>query len=318
MAWKLLPTDFTDAVWEGLKKYTQIDNPDGTVSFQDVTAYTNKEKSFFGAMQANRMNDTLNVIMSMLENGTDLYELFQQYFEKQKNLFSKKAADEYTGFEAYVTTHQSEIDTIVSDIRTNTDNEYASFQRYVAEHQEQIDTIVEAIRTSTDNKYNEFEADVDARKKEIADIVIAIGTSTDKAYADFLEYVQNLEKQGDDAIAGIKTDYRQEMDEYQATQERLFEVWFDAIRERLSGDIATSLQDQIDNLNTKVDGFIPKTTVFSADGKTIVESEGNVQLTVTFNDDGSITEKQVRDGTVIHTKTTTFSPDGLTIKEEVT
>lgn len=318
MAWKLLPTDFTDAVWEGLKKYTQIDNPDGTVSFQDVTAYTNKEKSFFGAMQANRMNDTLNVIMSMLENGTDLYELFQQYFEEQKNLFSKKAADEYTGFEAYVTTHQSEIDTIVSDIRTNTDNEYASFQRYVAEHQEQIDTIVEAIRTSTDNKYNEFEADVDARKKEIADIVIAIGTSTDKAYADFLEYVQNLEKQGDDAIAGIKTDYRQEMDEYQATQERLFEVWFDAIRERLSGDIATSLQDQIDNLNTKVYGFIPKTTVFSADGKTIVESEGNVQLTVTFNDDGSITEKQVRDGTVIHTKTTTFSPDGLTIKEEVT
>lgn len=318
MAWKLLPTDFTDAVWEGLKKYTQIDNPDGTVSFQDVTAYTNKEKSFFGAMQANRMNDTLNVIMSMLENGTDLYELFQQYFEEQKNLFSKKAADEYTGFEAYVTTHQSEIDTIVSDIRTNTDNEYASFQRYVAEHQEQIDTIVEAIRTSTDNKYNEFEADVDARKKEIADIVIAIGTSTDKAYADFLEYVQNLEKQGDDAIAGIKTDYRQEMDEYQATQERLFEVWFDAIRERLSGDIATSLQDQIDNLNTEVDGFIPKTTVFSADGKTIVESEGNVQLTVTFNDDGSITEKQVRDGTVIHTKTTTFSPDGLTIKEEVT
>ena len=71
MACKLLPTDFTDAVWEGLKKYTQIDNPDGTVSFQDVTAYTNKEKSFFGAMQANRMNDTLNVIMSMLENGTE-------------------------------------------------------------------------------------------------------------------------------------------------------------------------------------------------------------------------------------------------------
>ena len=159
---------------------------------------------------------------------------------------------------------------------------------------------------------------MDARKKEIADIVIAIGASTDKAYADFLEYVRNLEKQGDDAIAGIQTDYRKEMDDYQAAQERLFDVWFDAIRERLSGDIATSLQDQINNLDTKVDGFVPKTTVFSADGKTIVESEGNVQLIVTFNDDGSITEQQVRDGTVIHTKTTTFSPDGLTIKEEVT
>ena len=318
MAWKLLPTDFTDAVWEGLKKYTQIDNPDGTVSFRDVTNYTNKENSFFGAMQANRMNDTLNVIMSMLENGTDLYELFQAYFEEQKKLFAAKATAEYTGFQQYVTEHEDEIDTIVSTIRTNTDNEFTSFQQYVTEHQNQIDTIVEAIRTSTDNKYTEFETDVDARKKEIADIVIAIGASTDKAYADFLAYVADLEKQGDEAINGIKTDYRDEMDEFQAAQERLFNVWFDAIRERLSGDIATSLQNQINELNTKVDGFTPKTTVFSADGKTITETEGNTQLVVTFNADGSIVEQQLRDGAVVHTKITTFSSDGLTIKEEVT
>lgn len=31
MAWKLLPTDYTDAVWSGLKRYTQVDNSDGTV-----------------------------------------------------------------------------------------------------------------------------------------------------------------------------------------------------------------------------------------------------------------------------------------------
>jgi len=48
MAWSLLPTNYTDAVWNGLKKYTKVDNADGTVSFNDVTAYTNKEKSFFG------------------------------------------------------------------------------------------------------------------------------------------------------------------------------------------------------------------------------------------------------------------------------
>lgn len=54
MAWKLLPTDYTDAVWSGLKRYTQVDNSDGTVSFNDVTTYTNKEKSFFGAKDANR------------------------------------------------------------------------------------------------------------------------------------------------------------------------------------------------------------------------------------------------------------------------
>ena len=47
MAWNLLPVDYTDAVWSGLKKYSQIDNDDGTISLQDVTVYTNKEKSFF-------------------------------------------------------------------------------------------------------------------------------------------------------------------------------------------------------------------------------------------------------------------------------
>lgn len=87
MAWQLLPTDYTDAVWSGLKKYTQVDNADGTVSFQDVTTYTGKEKSFFGAIQANRMNEALNYIMSMLENGTDLYEEFTEYFATQKELF---------------------------------------------------------------------------------------------------------------------------------------------------------------------------------------------------------------------------------------
>lgn len=36
MAWKLLPTDFTDAVWEGLKRYTQVDNEDGNVRFYSL------------------------------------------------------------------------------------------------------------------------------------------------------------------------------------------------------------------------------------------------------------------------------------------
>ena len=91
MAWTLLPTNYTDAVWDGLKKYSEVNNPDGTVSFQDVTVYTNKEKSFFGAKDANRMNGALNHIMSMLENGTNLYEEFQTYFSEQKTLFRKEA-----------------------------------------------------------------------------------------------------------------------------------------------------------------------------------------------------------------------------------
>lgn len=95
MAWKLLPTDYTDAVWSGLKRYTQVDNSDGTVSFNDVTTYTNKEKSFFGAKDANRMNEALNYIMSMLENGTNLYEEFQTYFTTQKELFKSSGDSSY-------------------------------------------------------------------------------------------------------------------------------------------------------------------------------------------------------------------------------
>lgn len=101
MAWKLLPVDYTDAVWAGLKRYNQINNEDGSVSFQDITAYTGKEKSFFGAKDANRLNEALNTIMSMVENGTDLYTAFQNYFAEQKTLFEQEADSKATEFDNY-------------------------------------------------------------------------------------------------------------------------------------------------------------------------------------------------------------------------
>lgn len=101
MAWELLPVDYTDAVWVGLKRYNQINNEDGSVSFQDITAYTGKEKSFFGAKDANRMNEALNTIMSMVENGTDLYTAFQNYFAEQKTLFEQEADSKVTEFDNY-------------------------------------------------------------------------------------------------------------------------------------------------------------------------------------------------------------------------
>ena len=101
MAWELLPVDYTDAVWAGLKRYNQINNEDGSVSFQDITSYTGKEKSFFGAKDANRMNEALNNIMSMVENGTDLYTAFQNYFAEQKTLFEQEADSKATEFDNY-------------------------------------------------------------------------------------------------------------------------------------------------------------------------------------------------------------------------
>lgn len=101
MAWELLPVDYTDAVWSGLKRFTQVNNEDNTVSFQDVTQYSNKEKSFFGAKDANRMNEALNTLMSMVESGTDLYTAFQNYFDTQKKLFEESADKKSTEFDDY-------------------------------------------------------------------------------------------------------------------------------------------------------------------------------------------------------------------------
>ena len=67
MAWTNLPTDYEDAVWNGLKKYAQVNNEDGTVSFKDMTVYTKKEKSFFGAADANAMNAAMNQLAGNMD-----------------------------------------------------------------------------------------------------------------------------------------------------------------------------------------------------------------------------------------------------------
>lgn len=165
MAWGLLPVDYTDAVWSGLKRYTQINNEDGTVSFQDVTVYSQKDNSFFGAKDANRMNEALNTIMSMVENGTDLYTAFQNYFTAQQQLFERTA----------------------------------------------------------DQKQTEFTA-----------------------------YLEDIEKQGDALIEELETDYREEITQFENTQEQVFNTWFQLVKDQLSGDIAGNLQNQITVLEERL------------------------------------------------------------------
>lgn len=141
MAWTLLPTDYTDAVWSGLKKYSQVDNSDGTVSFQDVTVYTNKEKSFFGAKDANRMNEALNYIMSMLESGTDLYEEFQTYFTTQKQLF------------------ESSGNKVIENVRALTNAEYDSYVTYVANLKERGDSSLAEIEQTYEEHMTSYESE---------------------------------------------------------------------------------------------------------------------------------------------------------------
>ena len=230
MAWELLPVNYTDATWSGLKKYTEVQNSDGTVSFQDVTVYSNKENSFFGAKEANRMNEALNTLMSMVENGTDLYTAFQNYFTTQKGLFEDTA---------------------------------------------------------------------------------------DATQEDFTAYVEGLEAQGDSIIQTIKTDYSKEIADFETQQEQLFNTWFEFVKNQLGEDVAGNLQNQIDSLDVKTDGFDPRKTVFSADGQTITETYGNKKIETNFVSADKIVQKLYEGELLTLTKTITFSGDCLTINEEV-
>lgn len=230
MAWELLPVNYTDATWSGLKKYTQVDNDDGTVSFQDVTVYSNKDSSFFGAKEANRMNEALNTLMSMVENGTDLYTAFQNYFNTQKGLFEDTANATQQGFN---------------------------------------------------------------------------------------EYVDGLKAEGDSAILTIKTDYRKEITDFENQQEQLFTTWFEFVKGQLGEDVAGNLQNQINALDIKTDGFEARNTTFSEDGKTITETYGVKRIETEFVSDSTIVQKLYDNDVLTKTKTITFSADGLSIKEDV-
>lgn len=197
MAWKLLPVNYTDAVWTGLKRYRPIQNDDGTVSFEDVTEYSHRDTSFFGAYDANAMNEAINAIMSMVEDGTDLYTAFQNYFDEQKDLFEG-------------TMTQMEID-----------------------------------------------------------------------------------------------------------HEALFKAWFNTLVVQLDENAAGNLQNQINELDVKTDGFVPREIIFSNGGKNIVETYGNKRVETEFVTDKEIVQKFYVGNALAFTKTVTIGADGLSIREDV-
>lgn len=197
MAWELLPVDYTDAVWSGLKRYNEITNEDGTVSFQDVTQYTSREKSFFGARDANRMNEALNTIMNMVNNGTDLYEAFQNYFAAQKVLFQ---------------------------------------------------------------------------------------STVDETEQGFNEYVEQLEQDGDAAIATIKTDYREEITQYESQQEQVFNAWFEAVRGKLNQDAAGELLNYCEALDARLAEL--EGMVYSNQYVAMIADEDTEDEGVLVDDDG--------------------------------
>lgn len=122
MSWTPLKENYTDAVWSGLRKFNLIENGDDTISLQDVTVYSQKENSFYGALDANRTNAAINIIMAMLENGTDLYTNFQQYFALQQTLFENAANQKLDNFDTFIgnleDTADGEVETLITGYTT--------------------------------------------------------------------------------------------------------------------------------------------------------------------------------------------------------
>lgn len=72
-----LKTDYKDDIFSGNRKYAQIDNGDGTISFTDETEYDQVGDSF-GATQINQIDSSINDLNSELTAGNTKF-----YFDSQ-------------------------------------------------------------------------------------------------------------------------------------------------------------------------------------------------------------------------------------------
>lgn len=127
-AFEMLKTDYVDAVFDGLRKYLQVINPDGTFSFADVTQYTVKEGSFLGAKDINMMNTAMNLIMAALNKGTDLYEVFSNFFVAQQNLFEKTAGEHNLAFEEYLAALRKDVEAQCAKLEQDYIDEITDFE----------------------------------------------------------------------------------------------------------------------------------------------------------------------------------------------
>lgn len=139
MGWKKLSTDYKDISWNGLKRYTQIENDDGTISFRDDTKYINKDSSFFGAKDANRINEAMNYIMEKLEKGTDLYDEFKEFFDIQKQKFIEAKDEKF------------------AEIKQATDTDYSNFGQYLEELRRKGNTALSTVETDHRQRMGTYE-----------------------------------------------------------------------------------------------------------------------------------------------------------------
>ena len=239
MGWKKLATDYKDISWSGLKKYTQLDNGDGTVSFRDDTHYVNKESSFFGAKDANQINEAVNYILTKLENGTDLYSEFQEFFKTQTQLFI------------------SEKDKKFNEMKQSVDTDYSAFGKYLTELKENGDSALTRVETDHRQRMSIYEN----QQKALFDLW-------------FSAIKDNLSKDSAGKLHLLFEKIENKTDGFYA-KETIFSEDGNTITENM-GDRKAVTEFVSDNvivkkLYIKESLILTKTTTFSEDGQTIKE-----------------------------------------------
>lgn len=100
MSLKKLATDYKDALFEGLRKYKQIENDDGTTSFADVTTYSQKEGSYYTAKTVNDNHEIINNAIGCLEqlcqDEDELKKTVENQGKKQGSLESLNTENKET------------------------------------------------------------------------------------------------------------------------------------------------------------------------------------------------------------------------------
>ena len=95
-----LRTNYKDDVFTGKRKYSEIDNGDGTISFDDVTDYAQVGDTY-GAAQINETNDVINNLDLRAYKSTDdaensladndYFPFFDSYCANSVNFFCSKS-----------------------------------------------------------------------------------------------------------------------------------------------------------------------------------------------------------------------------------
>lgn len=207
---------------------------------------------------------------------TDLWNQFQDYFSKFKSTNEK----DYNDWTAYQ--KQAYLDYIAAA--------EAAYDQFIA--------------TSMTNYNTWVQNQEDAMAQYIA--------VTKQAYANF---VSKMEGDYTDWTDAEKAKYEKWYTDHTTQWTTEFYYWFDNIKQNLSGDVVGQLQDAIDKVNEKVDGYIDRTTTFSADGKTITQVSTERTIVTTFVDPTHITQDYYVNNVKVKTESITFSTDGRVITE---